>query len=151
MGKTVLMSHVVAQLHAVRKSNEILSYYFCRVDNEASLSARNILGSLARQMIDTQIDQSNYETLLALEESSRDLSANDVISFLLYRLEANKKYYVILDGLDECQDHQIKQWDRLWLSSAAVVLKGSKSSAQAGLALKGNCSNRKTAVYSHCE
>ncbi|KAJ5738028.1 hypothetical protein N7493_001183 [Penicillium malachiteum] len=108
MGKTVLMSNVVAQLHAVRKSNEILSYYFCRVDNEESLSARNILGSLARQIIDTQIDQSTYETLLALEESSRDLSKNDVIPFLLPRLETDKKYYFILDGLDECEDHQIQ-------------------------------------------
>ncbi|KAJ5902812.1 hypothetical protein N7495_003340 [Penicillium taxi] len=108
MGKTVLMSNVVAQLHAVRKSNEILTYYFCRVDDEAFLSARNILGSLARQMIDNQIDQGKYETLLALEESSRNLSTNDVISFLLSRLEADKKYYVILDGLDECEDHQIQ-------------------------------------------
>ncbi|KAJ5715330.1 uncharacterized protein N7483_012511 [Penicillium malachiteum] len=108
MGKTVLMSNIVAQLHAVRKSNEVLSYYFCRVDDEASLSARNILGSLARQIIDIQIDQSRYETLLALEESSRDLSTNDVISFLLPRLETDKKYYFILDGLDECEDHQIQ-------------------------------------------
>jgi hypothetical protein len=108
MGKTVLMSNVVAQLHAVRESNEILSYYFCRVDEEASLSARNILGSLARQVIDTQIDQSKYETLLALEKSSRDLSTNEVIPFLLSRLEADKKYYIILDGLDECEDHQIQ-------------------------------------------
>ncbi|KAJ5215277.1 uncharacterized protein N7498_001684 [Penicillium cinerascens] len=108
MGKSVLMSNVVAQLHAMRKSNEILSYYFCRTGDEASLSARNILGSLARQIIDTQIDQSRYETLLALEESSRDLGTDEVIPFLLSRLEADKEHYVILDGLDECDDRQVQ-------------------------------------------
>ncbi|KAJ5971338.1 uncharacterized protein N7479_001256 [Penicillium vulpinum] len=112
MGKTVLMSYVVAQLqlHAARKSNETVSYYFCRVDNEASLSARNILGSLARQILDTQIEQSEYETLLSLEEITRDLNTTDVVQFLLshLKIDKNMKYYVILDGLDECDGSQIR-------------------------------------------
>ncbi|KXG52155.1 uncharacterized protein PGRI_084390 [Penicillium griseofulvum] len=113
MGKTVLMSSVVdhLQLHAVRKSNEIVCYYFCRVDNEASLSARNILGSLARQILDTQIEQSDYETLLYLEDETRDLSTIDVVQFLLLCLEtskAKKCYYIILDGLDECDSAHIQ-------------------------------------------
>jgi hypothetical protein len=113
MGKTVLMSNVVdhLQLHAVRNSNEIVCYYFCRIDNEASLSARNILGSLARQILDTQIEQSEYEALLSLEEETRDLSTTDVVQFLLSRLEtskAKKCYYIILDGLDECDGGHIQ-------------------------------------------
>ncbi|KAJ5193312.1 hypothetical protein N7449_009454 [Penicillium cf. viridicatum] len=112
MGKTVLMSNVVDQLrlHAARKSNEIVCYYFCRVDNEATLSARSILGSLARQIMDTQIEQSEYETLLSLQENTRDLSTSDVVDFLLPYLEAGegKKYYVILDGLDECDGNQVQ-------------------------------------------
>ncbi|KAJ5531566.1 hypothetical protein N7527_004959 [Penicillium freii] len=112
MGKTVLMSNVVDQLrlHAARKSNEIVCYYFCRVDNEATLSARSILGSLARQILDTQIEQSEYATLLSLQENTRDLSTTDVIQFLLSHLEADegKKYYVVLDGLDECDGSQVQ-------------------------------------------
>ncbi|KAJ5421394.1 hypothetical protein N7491_009839 [Penicillium cf. griseofulvum] len=113
MGKTVLMSNVVDHLllHAARKSNEIVCYYFCRIDNEASLSARNILGSLARQILDTRIEQSEYETLLSLEEDTRDLSTTDVVQFLLARLEASKVkkfYYLILDGLDECDGGHIQ-------------------------------------------
>ncbi|KAJ5371814.1 hypothetical protein N7517_003820 [Penicillium concentricum] len=112
MGKTVLMSYVVAQLqlHAARKSNEIVSYYFCRVDNEASLSARNILGSIARQILDTQIEQSKYGTLLSLQETTRDLSTPEVAQFLLSHLEdgESKKYYIILDGLDECDGSQVQ-------------------------------------------
>ncbi|KAJ5425230.1 hypothetical protein N7465_000300 [Penicillium sp. CMV-2018d] len=112
MGKTVLMSNVVAQLrlHAARKSNEIVCYYFCREDNEATLSARSILGSLARQILDTKIEQSEYETLLSLQENTRDLSTTDVTQFLLSHLEADegKKYYVVLDGLDECDGSQVQ-------------------------------------------
>lgn len=112
MGKTVLMSNVVDQLrlHTARKSNEIVCYYFCCVDNEASLSARSILGSLARQILDTQIEQGKYETLLHLQEATRNLSTTELIQFLVYRLEAGegKKYYVILDGLDECDGNQVQ-------------------------------------------
>ncbi|KAJ6186470.1 hypothetical protein N7519_007771 [Penicillium mononematosum] len=113
MGKTVLMSNVVdhLQLHAARKRNETVSYYFCRLDNEASLSARNILGSLARQILDTQIEQSEYETLLSLQETTEDISsATDVVRFLLSHLQAGKgtKYYVVLDGLDECDGSQVQ-------------------------------------------
>ncbi|KAJ6109977.1 hypothetical protein N7486_002212 [Penicillium sp. IBT 16267x] len=101
------MSNVVAQLHAVRKSNEIISYYFCRVDHEASLSARIILGSLA-------------------QENSRDLSTNEVIPFLLSHLEADKKYYVILDGLDDCEDHQIQAMAQALAKLCSSCLEGFK-------------------------
>ncbi|KGO78302.1 hypothetical protein PITC_059150 [Penicillium italicum] len=113
MGKTVLMSNVVDQLRlqTARKSNEIVSYYFCRTDNEASLSARNILGSIARQVLSTKIEESEYETLLSLqEETARDLDMTDVVRFLLSHLKAgeSKRCYVILDGLDECDDNQVQ-------------------------------------------
>ncbi|KAJ5153807.1 uncharacterized protein N7500_009246, partial [Penicillium coprophilum] len=110
-GKTVLMSNVVDQLllDAAHKSDEIVCYYFCRADNETSLSARNILGSLARQMLDFWIEQSEYETLLSMEETTRDLNTTSVVDFLLSRLEAskaNKYFYVVLDGVDDCDDSQ---------------------------------------------
>ncbi|KAF4768957.1 hypothetical protein HAV15_008719 [Penicillium sp. str.  len=112
MGKTVLMSNVVdkLRLHAARKRNEVVCYYFCRVDNEATLSARSILGSLARQILDPQIEQSEYETLLSLQETTRDLTTTEVVQFLLSHLDADegKKYYVALDGLDECDGNQVR-------------------------------------------
>ncbi|CAG8126012.1 unnamed protein product [Penicillium nalgiovense] len=113
MGKTVLMSNVVdhLRLHAARKGNEIVSYYFCRLDNEASLSARNILGSLARQILDTQIEQSEYETLLSLQKTTGDFnSTTEVVHFLLSQLQAGEgtKYYVVVDGLDECDGSQVQ-------------------------------------------
>jgi hypothetical protein len=109
VGKTVLISNVVAQLHATRKPNDIISYYFCRADNEASLSARSILGSLARQILDAQIEHAEDGDLLGLHEDSRDLNTAEVVDFLLSRLEVDKTYYLILDGLDECDSDEVRQ------------------------------------------
>ncbi|GFG16217.1 hypothetical protein IFM5058_07848 [Aspergillus udagawae] len=108
VGKTVLMSNVVAHLHASRKTNDIISYYFCRADDAASLSARNILGSLARQMLDSEIEQAEHGSLCALEKDSHDLDTAEIVDFLLPRLEVDKTYYLVLDGIDECDRREIQ-------------------------------------------
>jgi Cdc6-like AAA superfamily ATPase len=109
VGKTVLMSNVVAQLHVSRKANDIISYYFCRSDDAPTLSARNILGSLTRQILDSQIENAEHDSLRALEKDSRDLdTAKVVIDFLLSRLQVGKTYYLVLDGLDECNRGEIQ-------------------------------------------
>lgn len=108
-GKTVLASNVVAQLHASRKPHEFIAYYFCRADYAISLSARSVLGSLARQLLDTQIENAESDNLQSLYAKSRDLDAVDVVDFFLSHLEIDKTYYLILDGLDECEGHEIRQ------------------------------------------
>ncbi|KAF7118473.1 hypothetical protein CNMCM5793_007994 [Aspergillus hiratsukae] len=109
VGKTVLMSNVVAQLHVSRKANDIISYYFCRSDDAPTLSARSILGSLTRQILDFQIENAEHDSLRALDKDSRDLdTAKVVIDFLLSRLQVGKTYYLVLDGLDECNRGEIQ-------------------------------------------
>ncbi|KAB8237280.1 uncharacterized protein BDW43DRAFT_203558 [Aspergillus alliaceus] len=108
VGKTVLMANVVAQLHASRKDNDIISYYFCRADNALTLSARSILGSLARQILDSQIENAEHDSLRVLDKDSRDLDVTDVIDFLLSHLQVGKTYYLVLDGLDECDRAEIQ-------------------------------------------
>ncbi|KAJ5484352.1 hypothetical protein N7453_012306 [Penicillium expansum] len=109
MGKTVLMSNVVAQLHTLRNTNDIISYYFCRADNIASLSARNIIGSLARQILDSQIQLAKDESLKRLHEDSHDLNTAEVIDFILSRLHDDNKYYLAIDGLDECELVEVRK------------------------------------------
>lgn len=108
-GKTVLISNAVAQLHASRETSDIISYYFCRADNDASLSARSILGCITRQLLDAQIEHAEDDNLLGLHEDSRDLDTAEVVEFLLSRLEADKRYYLILDGLDECDSSEVRK------------------------------------------
>jgi NACHT domain len=109
VGKTVLVSNVVAQLHTSRQLNDAISYYFCRADDVASLSARSILGSLTRQLLDAQIEHAEDHSLQGLHKDSQDLDADEVLNFLLSRLEVDKTYYLILDGLDECDSGEIRK------------------------------------------
>lgn len=108
-GKTVLMSNVVAQLHAARNTGDAIAYYFCRSDDIASLSARNIFGSLARQILEPQIKHTEDENLQRLYEDSQDLNTAEIVQFLLCRLQANKRYYLVIDGLDECETVEIRK------------------------------------------
>jgi NACHT domain. len=109
VGKTVLMANVVTYLHSSRTSDDIISYYFCHADNAASLSARNILGSFARQILENYIAHAKYDDLIDTRKETRDLDADEVTDFLLPRLEVDKKYYLVLDGLDQCENSEIQK------------------------------------------
>lgn len=102
MGKTVLVANTVARLHATCNANDIISYFFCTSENEESLSARSIFGSIARQILEYHIQHTEYDELLGLYNASQNLDTFEVIEFLLSHLQAEKTYYMILDGLDEC-------------------------------------------------
>ncbi|PKY07436.1 hypothetical protein P168DRAFT_302363 [Aspergillus campestris IBT 28561] len=109
VGKTVLMSNVVTQLNASRKSNDVISYYFCRGDDAVSLTSRSIIGSLARQLLEQEIDHAKGESLWDLHKDSCGLDTSEVVNFMLSRLKANRTYYLLLDGLDECDNSQIEK------------------------------------------
>jgi Cdc6-like AAA superfamily ATPase len=113
MGKTVLVSNIVAHLHVARNQSDIISYYFCQPDLPESLRARNILGSLARQVLDIQIEHAKDDLLVSLHHNSQELDAADVIDFLIPHLEDDKTYYVIIDGIDDCERGDIQEISRL--------------------------------------
>ncbi|KAJ6021096.1 hypothetical protein N7540_006600 [Penicillium herquei] len=112
MGKTVLMSNVIAQLHSSCQNNETVAHFFCLAENEISLSARNIIGSISRQLLDSFIEQSDYENLLSMRNESQHLDTSETVQFLLSRLSPEKTYYIALDGLDECTSSQIRTMAR---------------------------------------
>jgi Cdc6-like AAA superfamily ATPase len=109
MGKTVLMSNVVSFLNASRRENDSVGYFFCQTENEKSLLARNIAGSICRQLLDSLIEESSHETLLAIQNDSESLDTNKTTQFLLSRLVVDRTYYIVLDGLDECESAQIRE------------------------------------------
>lgn len=109
VGKTVLVSNIVAYLHKVQQASDIISYFFCQYDHEDSLQARNILGSITRQLLDSQIEHAKDDLLSSLHNNSQDLSAPETIDFLASHFEDSKTYYVILDGLDECESSELRQ------------------------------------------
>ena len=107
VGKTVLMSNVVTQLNASRKTNDIISYYFCRADDAVTLSSRSIIGSLARQLLEQEIDHAEDDSLRDLHKNSCGLNTDEVVDFILAHLKDDKSYYLVLDGLDECDNSQV--------------------------------------------
>lgn len=109
-GKTILVSNVIAYLHTVQKPTDTISYYFCRPDDQESLTARNILGSLTRQMLDTMIDRANADALLSLYNDSHDLETDDMIDFVTFHLQDDRMDYLIIDGLDECSSGEVEKF-----------------------------------------
>lgn len=109
VGKTVLMSNVVTQLNASRKTNDIITYYFCRGDDSVSLSSRSIIGSLARQLLEQEINHAEDNSLLDLHKDSRGLNTAEIVDFTLAHLKVDLCYYIVLDGLDECDNSQVNE------------------------------------------
>ncbi|KAJ5611805.1 hypothetical protein N7528_008910 [Penicillium herquei] len=111
MGKTVLMSNVISQLRSSCLKNESIAHFFCLAENESSLTARNIIGSISRQLLDSLIEQSEYEYLLGIQNETRYLDTSETVKFLLARFVPGWTYYIVLDGLDECNPTQIRALD----------------------------------------
>ncbi|KAJ5707538.1 hypothetical protein N7488_007339 [Penicillium malachiteum] len=101
------MSNAVLQLHDQRQS-DIISYFFCRAEDNESLSARTIFGSVVSQLLHTKIEESLYFDLVSLARRTQDLRTDEVIQRFLSQMDSDKTYYVILDGLDECDSSQIQ-------------------------------------------
>ena len=59
-------------------------------------------------MLDVQIEHANDDLLVSLHKESRDLDTAELIDFLTSRLAPSKTYYVIIDGLDECELGEIR-------------------------------------------
>lgn len=101
-GKTVFASNVISYLHRTRKMNEVIAHHFCQSDHESSLSAREIFGTLARQIIDPQLESARDDDLRTLYDQCADADTSDIVAILQSRLHKDKMYFVMIDGLDEC-------------------------------------------------
>ncbi|PYI12813.1 hypothetical protein BO99DRAFT_348958, partial [Aspergillus violaceofuscus CBS 115571] len=110
--RTVLMSNVVSFLHSARCENDSVAQFFCQADNQPSLSARNIVGSICRQLLDSLIEGSSHEDLLSIEHDCEGLDTNETVQFLLSKMAKERAYYIVLDGIDECDTAQIREMAR---------------------------------------
>ena len=99
-GKSVLLANIVddLNLHA-HNQNVTATYFFCRYDIPESLMARTIIGSLARQLLR---NVSNVSMMVELPDPTA-ADIDTILRLLRLILPANRKAYVVLDGLDECE------------------------------------------------
>ncbi len=106
-GKSVLLANLVDDVNSHAKNkNTPVAYFFCRHDVPESLKARTIIGSLAQQLLRRIPDLTIIEE--SVDETSAHLDHESIIDLLCCALPLNQRVYVILDGLDECDDTERK-------------------------------------------
>ena len=78
---------------------DVTSFFFCRFDDQESLKARTIIGSIARQFVN-DIPEDNFHGFC---------NETPVIEYLEIALSHTRQYFIILDGLDECPEEEIRE------------------------------------------
>ncbi|KAL8365190.1 hypothetical protein RB595_004139 [Gaeumannomyces hyphopodioides] len=102
-GKSVLLANMIDDLNLhVQKEPLPVAYFFCRHDNSESLQARTIMGCLAQQLLGPPPGPAGLEGLIDLITPTMDL---DGVTNLLLRALPTRAY-VVVDGLDECDNDQ---------------------------------------------
>ncbi|KAL4923835.1 uncharacterized protein BDV17DRAFT_276097 [Aspergillus undulatus] len=97
-GKTVLLANLVGNTNIHAKKSTVISYFFCEHDVIQSLTARTVIGSLARQFF----SQSPLDDESVLLPHS-DLFDLDMVRILARRrLPAEYKVCFVLDGITHC-------------------------------------------------
>jgi ankyrin repeat protein len=104
-GKSVLLANVVDDLClSTEKERSMIAYFFCRHDVQESLKARTIIGSLVRQLLCSILDLSVPAKSCENTHTTRD--TEKVLEVLFQGFPSNTKAYIVLDGLDECDDEE---------------------------------------------
>ena len=107
-GKTVLCANVIEELILNKSQGSSLGYFFCRSDEAASLKAREIIGSLARQFFEDVPSAEFKFTEMDPGLGGITLDTERVLSFMLLLLPRHKHYVMVIDGLDECEYDEVR-------------------------------------------
>ena len=81
----------------------VTSFFFCRFDDQESLKAQTIIGTIARQLVNN-----------LCADAFRDFNVEPtdetaIVRMLEAMLSHTHQYFIVLDGLDECSEAQIKE------------------------------------------
>lgn len=82
---------------------DVTSFFFCRHDDQDSLRARTIIGSIARQMVADMPPKAFCNFKL------RNGDIEDISKFLGSILTESRRYFIVLDGLEECDERQVQE------------------------------------------
>ncbi|KAG5802176.1 hypothetical protein H9Q74_013027 [Fusarium xylarioides] len=101
-GKSVLLANIIDDLNLV--VNAIAIYFFARLDSPDSLSSRTIFGSLARQLLESFVNNSRFDRMFA--EPLSQLELDDIIEIFRTIPSHGRPVYIVVDGLDECSTEE---------------------------------------------
>lgn len=107
-GKSVLVSNVVDQLSITTESTSIVvAYYYCDYADKRTLDPINILGTLARSLLQNIEIPNNVEDLIMKSycDGARVAEVEEVHRILHESMSAYAEVVLIIDGLDETMEH----------------------------------------------
>ena len=102
-GKTVLCANVIENLIVNKYQGSSLGYFFCRSDEAASLKAREVIGSLARQWFEDITTEEFQINQMEQYVGGITLNIEQLLSRMRLLLPCHKHYTMVIDGLDECE------------------------------------------------
>lgn len=102
-GKTVTMANIVARMNI----DQSCAYVFCATQEQTSLKATNILGSIAFSMLDNLPAEATARSKIAQNDTTVAFDPETIIDLLLSLLPEERRYIVIADGLEDCSDADI--------------------------------------------
>ena len=101
-GKTVLSANVVDHV-ASACPEALVIYFFCRHDEEFSLNARAVVGSIVRQLLQHVKAESLEKVHL---ENLDSLDTTQVLHYAEALLPSDRSLFVVVDGIDECTESE---------------------------------------------
>ena len=105
-GKSVLCGSIIGDL-TTNGRNSTVCYFFCRHDIPQSLKARTVAGALCKQILESVVDLSIWNKLLVSYVPPLDIEA--MKSLILRALPPDTEIYLVVDGLDECEQNEQSQ------------------------------------------
>lgn len=102
-----LRAGVVAHLMTTVSPADSVSFFFCRYDEIESMRARTIVGNIARQLLDGLPLESFAKVDQAMDTLSLD--TDQIVDLLQKVLPETRRYFVMIDGLDECEEEEAKE------------------------------------------
>lgn len=103
-GKTVLAANVVDDL--ILSGNGTVCYFFIRYDISNSCLSRIVFRSFCRQLLSCHRNDDAVDELCA--QNNPSLDDDDILRLLISLIKLDRRVFFVLDGLDDCDDAEIK-------------------------------------------
>ncbi|KAH7010053.1 hypothetical protein EDB80DRAFT_714408 [Ilyonectria destructans] len=146
-GKTILTASVIDHILTTKRASDVfVSFFFPRFDETESLRAETILRSILRQVLEPNDLSRRIETALESMRQSSSTEFEEVLELLQMGIAPLRTFYIIIDGLDECERN-----DRRDILQVLSSLTSSGSKVKVFIASRENLSREITKTFRSIE
>ncbi|RAK90249.1 ankyrin [Aspergillus costaricaensis CBS 115574] len=104
-GKSVILANMVDDLNLDSERKAVVAYFFCQHDSTQSLTPKTVIGSLARQLLQSECDLDSARDVLGDRQS---LEVDGILTLIRHLLPPHFEALFVLDGLMHC-DGNVRQ------------------------------------------